>query len=116
VKGTLLIYRESGAITDPPIIVELSAPPDAQMLHKAVGGYLELVPWFNTIAGKRCVAFCDEEAKLKNRPPNRRATIIWQTALKAQGASLYDESGNYLDYLAGPVVVIFGDDELMESL
>jgi hypothetical protein len=120
-KGVGLIYKPGEAL---PERLEFDRPPELQELQAAIGGgYLELVPGFTSIAqwGKffprrrlRCVAFVDEHGKLdhKNLPFNPAATLLWEDAEHR----VRDEHGDYVDYLVGPVLVLFGDDEFMESL
>jgi hypothetical protein len=86
------------------------------------GGYIELVPWFKTIGVAvgpdamsatimDCVAFCDEEGKLKHLPVNENATSAWEQAVRRiTGKSGLD------DRLCGTVIILYGDKAFMESL
>jgi len=83
--------------------VAISEPPTCEELRHQLGGWLKVVPAFTTYKGRRCVAFCDEEGKLKNLPLNETATLAWYDCV---------DTG---DALVGPIVVITGDDELLEA-
>lgn len=62
-------------------------------------GLLEIVPMLNTFLGRDCIAFCDEEGKLKNLPPNKKAQEYWEAAY---GRKIT------VDHLVGPIVIIVG--------
>lgn len=114
-KGTMLIFQ---ADAQRPSAVTLAGPPGIQQLQKAVGGYIEVVPYFDTIehdgAVHRCAAFCNEEGKLNGLEFNARATTLWDAALRRAGGP--GLGCRPVDVLVGPVVVIFGDRQLMEAL
>ncbi|WP_439924714.1 hypothetical protein [Nitrobacter sp. JJSN] len=57
------------------------------------------------------VAFCDEEGKLKSLPYNQDATEQWEYSLMHQGRALAG-----LDFLVGPVIVVWGDKDFMGAL
>ena len=63
-------------------------------LHEFVGGYIEVISQPN---GEFLI--CDEEGKLKNKPINRKASIIW--------AEHYGPT----DVIVGDVVIC-GKDEI----
>lgn len=115
-KGTMIILRPNDDNETKPY----NKPPTADELRTAVGGYLEPIPWFNTIGISvpgsghatlmNCVAFCDEEGKNKNKPLNECATDAWAKSVHRLG------KGDLKDYLVGNVVVLFGDKEFMEKL
>ena len=44
-------------------------------------GMLEFVPQFDMYGDKPCVAFCDEEGKIKALAANPRATYLWYACL-----------------------------------
>ena len=101
----------------PPTKIELTVPPDAETIQSIVGGWIELVPGFDTVdqdGGRaRCVVFCNEEGKIRNLRFNEMATLLWHVALRhsnPNGPSLYK------DYLAGDVAIVTGDDEFLASL
>jgi hypothetical protein len=71
-------------------------------LQEGVGGFIETVPYLDRYEDAKCVAFCDEEGKLKRKPINEKATAIW-----------YDDIGQPVgDYLVGDVVIVQGADLL----
>lgn len=119
-KGIMLIYEPN---RKRPIARALTATPTLEELRAAIGGgYLELVPGFLTAMWMdkfyRCIALCDEDGKRKKMPVNGPATIEWDFALRQNGGGGLRglEVGRPVDYLVGPVLVIMGDAELMESL
>jgi hypothetical protein len=109
-NGTMLIISPSGSIKTCP----LHAAPDLDRLQEELGGWLEQVSRFDTVmyhgSLRPCVAFCNEEGKLKGMKTNLRATQMWTIALGRHGIP------SPTDILCGNVVIIFGDRELMEAL
>jgi hypothetical protein len=111
-KGTALIYRpgaeapQAAAIGDPAEVAHFG------FLQKHVGGYIEIIPHFVTIEHEgtkhRCVAFCNEDGKRLELPPNPGADRLWE---KAMGVSLRGR-----DYLVGTIVVVYGDADFMAAL
>jgi hypothetical protein len=71
------------------------------------GGLLELVPRLNTFYGRNCVAFCDEEGKMKGLPYNMLAQTLWEQSL---GRPILE------DHLVGPIVIIVGSQSFLEQL
>lgn len=104
-RGHSLIIRADGTIER----AEHDSAPDLDFLQQAVGGFIETVPYFETITingiTHPCVAFCNEEGKLENRPYNTIATQHWYHAMR--------RASN--DYLVGSVIILYGDDEFMRS-
>jgi len=49
-------------------------------------------------------------------PLNESATTAWERTLLRSSHELHDKSGTLKDWLVGPVIVLFGDREFMESL
>ena len=96
------------------ISVALDKPPDLQTLKAGIGGgWLEAVPGWQTLTSRNpvpCVAFCDEEGKLKGMPVNEIATLLWHAALDRDGIKLMH------DVLVGDVVLLTGDAAFMRSL
>jgi len=106
-RGTMtLIEPDSVSVT------ELTAPPELEALQHAVGGYIEQVPWFHWFIGVPCVAFCNEEGKLRKLLYNEVATLAWTAAVMHDHGRL----SGFCDRLVGPVVVLTGDREFMEAL
>lgn len=119
-KGTmLLVFCENGLSEDRR--VPLDHTPKLNELKDCIsGGWLEVVGKFDTISTADgvvpCVAFCDEEGKLKHLPFNSTATRLWEEALNRAGLSLIRDNGTFIDRLHGPVVIIYGDKQLLEDL
>jgi hypothetical protein len=119
-KGTMLVFPPDGPTT----VTEFTAPIDLPSLKQALGGgYLETVPYFHSIMHRgelrRCVAFCDEDGKRKELPLNVLACAAWDAALRREPLFKYlpaNKRPSAPDYLVGPVVVVFGDDEWMAEL
>lgn len=101
-KGTMFILKASGEM----VASALERKPELEDMQKAVGGYLELVPYFDKFAKKDCVVFCNEEGKVDGLEYNAVATRHWQACCDY----------TLTDYLVGDVCIIVGDKELMESL
>jgi hypothetical protein len=125
-KGKAIIYRPGAAMPEETF---LAVRPPLGFLNKAVGGYIEAVPGFNSICqdGRAvpCVAFCNEEGKLQGLPFNNSATALWDRALRRivgdDGGLMYPnglsgDEGRPADVLVGPVIVLIGDDEFMAWL
>jgi hypothetical protein len=118
-RGTMVIIRPGD--TDLPEVREFARPVTLEELQTAVGGHVEVVPMFNTLAFAatvlNCVAFCNEEGKLDHLPVNEGATMQWERALKRTGHSLRDDKTRIpKDWLVGNIAVLFGDREFMGSL
>jgi hypothetical protein len=110
-KGTARIYSP-GMTT--PTVVEFDAPPPLQFLRKAVRGHIELVPYFTRFQNAPCVALCNEHGKLAGLELNVEATRLWwYSAAEAHGIRPRQLGG---DTLAGPVVVLTGDQEFLQAL
>jgi len=101
-NGTLTVIRADGSAETR----LLTKAPTLEELQEIVGGYIELVPLFENFGDKGCVAFCNEEGKLNGLPINRVATLAWATG----GGHMVS------DVLVGDVVIVQGDDDLMERL
>jgi hypothetical protein len=100
-KGTMTIIKVDGSAE----LIELDRKPDLVDLQETVGGYIEIVPMFETFGGRECVCFCNEEGKLDGLPVNIVATQHW-----------VNQTGPIDDFLVGNVVICQGDDEFMEAL
>jgi len=110
-RGTMTVIEpESVSVT------HLTAAPDLEVLQSAVGGWIEQVPGFTSFLDVEtkqrvaCVAFCNEEGKLKGLPFNGLATLAWISAIHADAFTVYP------DNLVGAVVVLTGDAEFMGAL
>jgi hypothetical protein len=117
-KGTIVQLNPDGSRNE----IAIDGPPTLDKLKDAIGGgYMELVPLFNSIehggAVVPCVAFCDEDGKLKHMPLNRPATALWQQALLRAGhPGLITPDGKVADVLVGTIAVVFGDKRFMAAL
>jgi hypothetical protein len=90
-SGQLIIIHTDGSRVQTP----WETPPTLKELQKAIGGgFIEIIPKFSFYAGHPCVAFCDEEGKIKGLKINEEASMLW-------------EVGH--DYLVGPVAILIGD-------
>lgn len=118
-NGVMFTYQPGRSTPD---AKPLDAAPTLEALQAGVGGDIEHVPMFDTIqddggATHKCVCFCNEEGKLDGLPVNNLATVLWDRALKRSGHhGLLQSNGRPADVLVGPIVVIIGDDELLEAL
>jgi hypothetical protein len=70
--------------------------PGLPELQKIVGGYIEVVPHWDTHLDRECVVYCNEEGKLNELPINMRATVAWYQAI----------GGRVDDVLVGNVVMV----------
>jgi hypothetical protein len=117
-KGTIVQLNPDGTRTE----IAIEGPPTLDKLKDAIGGgYIELVPRFNSFRhGDQlvsCVAFCDEDGKYKHMPINRPATALWDEALRRTGhPGLIEPSGKIADFLVGTIAVVFGDKRFMAAL
>jgi len=130
-QGTAVIIPSGKSL--PLSTMMFAEPPTLEFLRSVVGGHIEWIPGFDTLACRhlrqhgdernpfrhghgdivRCVAFCTKEGKLDNLPFNGNATMLWQMALRRARP---DDPSFFPDYLVGTVVVLFGDDEFMQAL
>ena len=106
-RGTMLTLKVDGTTSRQ----DFSEMPHISVFQKAVGGYIEVVPHFHSIwfEGKTesCVAFCNEEGKLRGAPVNPTANVLWQVAAGPKAGR---------DTLVGDVIVLYGDDDFMDAL
>lgn len=103
-KGTMEILRADGTRETR----TYACPIPVEDMQEAVDGYIEPVrrngmDWWHEggVVGNprhRFVAFCNEEGLLRSMPLNKQASEIFRSAL------------------VGPVIVIYGDKEFMDSL
>ncbi len=84
---------------------EIQGAPSLEDMQSGVGGYIQLVPGFTKYKGDDCVAFCNEEGKLKGLPINALATVEWRKCAPRNW-----------DILVGDIVVITGDRQFLDSL
>jgi hypothetical protein len=118
-KGTVIRINVDGS----QLITPVKSEPSLEMMKEGIdGGYLEIIPRFNWInydgVVRKCVAFCDEDGKIKRLPLNKAATIQWDRCLQEQGLPglLTPDGQHMIDHLVGPILVVTGDKEFMEAL
>lgn len=87
--------------------IDLISPEFSELLHDKIGGYFELVPYFNTINDRRCVVFCDTDGKNKGLPYNALAQHLWE---RSYGKLIFE------DHLVGNIVVIVGTESFLSEL
>jgi hypothetical protein len=85
----------------------LNTHPTLDQLKDIVGGYIELVPYFNKFENKPCIAFCNEMGKLHELPVNLKATNLW---IDAYGGSVSP------DYLVGSIAIVVGPRSFLNSM
>jgi len=112
-------YTIRPGIEVPRIVVEeIDHAPELEEIKKQLefksGQLIETIPYFTTLLSEPCIAFCDEEGKLKGLHYNAIATALWDLACRKDGVL---EPGRPLrDYLVGAVIIIAGDKELLRNL
>jgi len=99
-KGKTTTIKVDGGI----ITQEYMRPITLDELQAAVGGPIEMVPYFTRYKGERCFAFCNEEGKGMGLPPNKEATTLWYCQVVPE------------DILVGNVIIVQGDRAFMEAL
>jgi hypothetical protein len=105
-KNYMVIIKPD--IMEPFYVEELIEVPDYIKLKKGLNdGMLEIVPFLSTFQGRHCVAFCDEEGKLKGLRFNATAHHLWERAV---GKPIN------IDHLVGPIVIIVGSKEFLQQL
>ena len=102
-RGTMIVIQPSGEVTKRTYINREIPLAD---LNKAVGGYIEHVPLFDTYEGKDCIVFCNEYGKIQNLPYNKPATDLWRQVSMQE----------IPDHLVGSIAIITGDREFMDNL
>ena len=117
-RGSMIIFHPS---KHEPELREFDRPLKLEEMQAAVGGYIELVPGFRTIAFSGvvldCVALANEYGKINKLPLNEAATLAWGHACRRSGwGELYQPDGIPRDWLVGDIAVVFGDREFMAEL
>lgn len=74
-KRKLTIIKADGTETTQMCSAELKE------LQALVGGLIEQVPHFTKYDGKKCIAWCNEEGRIKGLPVNPKATSLWKSTL-----------------------------------
>jgi len=113
-KGGLYIIRQNGEVETR----EITKEPTGDELHEIVGGYIEVVPYWNILIipskgiMSNCVVFCDSDGKTTGgKLFNEHATILWESVLNRKGMSAAGK-----DHLVGDIVAVWGDEELLAML
>jgi len=101
-KGTLTTIKTDGTIET----AEFDRLETLEELQERVGGWLEVISYFDKYEGKPCIAYCNEEGKLNRLPLNVEAQVAWEKAL---GEPIFS------DHLVGNIVVVQGDEEFMKA-
>ena len=89
------------------VSTKLLGIPELDQLRDGVGGLIEIVPRFTKFVKRDCVAFCDEEGKMKNKQFNLLAHTFWETAV---GRKITN------DHLVGDIVIIVGSPGFLARL
>jgi hypothetical protein len=109
----LIIFKAADAHPEP----RRFDGPVSVLLASTIAGRAEEVPGFNTISDhgivRRCIAYCDMDAKRNGLPINSSATAFWHISLKRHGyeRGLRRADGSIADWLAGNVVVLLDERE-----
>jgi hypothetical protein len=86
-------------------IEEIATVPSLERLQQIVEGSIEEIPHFTSIWGRRCVAFCNEEGKLKLLGTNHAAQHLW--------VAVYSRPG---DVLVGTVAILAGTQAFLDAI
>lgn len=110
-RYTVTLIKANGAMSS----IEQDLTPDLQQLQNGIGGGLiELIPYFSRYDGRDCVAFVDEEGKIKGLPFNAMATAAWSVVLNERFPR---SAGKPMgDYLCGDVIIVAGNKEDLARL
>lgn len=104
-KGKMTVIQPNHTRT----VTEFTRPIKLNEMADALnGGFLETVPLFTKFEGEKCVAFTDEEGKIKQLAVNLEACELWYNQLPRPLV--------VTDVLVGPLVIITGDDEFHAAL
>ena len=78
-------------------ISKLDEDNELDELQKAVGGYIETIPYFELFNSIPCEAYCNKDGKLDGKPFNHAATLLWEEQAPSWVA---------LGYLVGDVAIV----------
>jgi hypothetical protein len=95
----MIVLTPDGEKTETPI----KKTPGLSKLQNLVGGYIEVVPFFDSYEGQPCVAVCNEEGRIRGMRLNRQATEAFEMAIDAKTDDLLIPHA-----LVGPVVILIG--------
>jgi hypothetical protein len=85
----------------------LTSQPPLEMLQYGVGGNIELIPYFNNLYQRPCVAFCNEYGKQLMMKPNKLAQKLWEESL---GRPILE------DHLVGNIVIIVAEPSFLREM
>lgn len=115
-KGTIISLDADGNET----FTEVDSPKFELIVEAIGGGSIEVVPFFSHYIHNdnpvTCVAFCDEEGKLRGLPFNKHATECWDRSLSASGRGSLMVEGELIDHLVGKIAILYGDDAFMRAI
>jgi len=86
-------------------IDEITKAPTHEELHEIVGGWIEMVPFFTKFGDTPCVAYCNEEGKIRGLSQNQVATMYWRRVCSG-----------YPDILVGDVAIVTGPKSFLNTL
>lgn len=95
--GRLIIIPPHGEITDN----RINAAPTLAELQHHVGGYVQIVPEFNTYDKMNCEVYVNEEGLLIGQECNGRASDAYRQQLRGPYNSGFTN-------LVGPAVIVIG--------
>ena len=125
-RGRAYVYEAPASVYQ----IDLTDSMPLERLQSLVGGWIESVPYWNlyrptdSSPDASCVAYCNEEGKLKEDMfVNNRATLDWDKAIRRishEGVLMFPRGligldGRASDYLVGTIVVLVGDKEWMKD-
>lgn len=115
-KQAMIIIPPRGQIP----LFSLDKAPPLDKLQKAVGGYIEAVPYFNHLEyygnWYDCIAFCNEEGKNQNLEINPLATMSWFLSMNRQFPNQIKKVKDLNDVLVGSVCIIVGPKKFLDNL
>jgi len=108
-KGYIRVIR-AGKLDEQMV---LNAPMKLRLLQDIAGGDVEQLPHWSTYEGIACVVFANTDANRLRLPINKAAEEEWHYARIRDGVKGKSPSENPL---RGPVIIVSGDDEFMQTL
>jgi hypothetical protein len=87
---------------------KIDTVPELDDLKEIVDGWIEIIPYFDTYEGNPCIAFCDEEGKIKGKLYNILANQFW---MKSDGGLA---SGS--DILVGSIAIVTGPKKFLREM
>ena len=92
--STLTIIKPDGTIS----ATTFPGEPPLEALQSAVGGSIEVVPFFNSYEDEPCTALCNEDGKGQGLPHNNTACDLWfpQVGIRRIPG----------DHLVGPIAIV----------